>query len=107
MIEGDQAVPAGLFSGGGEHTVVPLTVPVPEGAIVAVTVEQAGGVDQPTQTADHHERATGLTRPAPPGRTLEFAASCCSEDVGARRRGALAGSASFGSSRSSPSSPAS
>ena len=28
---------------------MPLTVPVPEGAIVAVTVEQAGGVDQPTQ----------------------------------------------------------
>jgi len=49
VIEGDQAVPAGLFSGGGNQTVVPLTVPVPEGAIVAVTVEQAGGVDQPTQ----------------------------------------------------------
>lgn len=49
VIEGDEAVPAGLFSGGGERTVVPLTVPVPEGAVVAVTVEQAGGVQQPTQ----------------------------------------------------------
>jgi anti-sigma-K factor RskA len=49
VIEGDQAVPAGLFSGGDDQTVVPLTTPVPEGAIVAVTVEQAGGVDAPTQ----------------------------------------------------------
>jgi anti-sigma-K factor RskA len=49
IIEGDQAVPAGLFSGGDDQTVVPLTEPVPEGAIVAVTVEQSGGVDQPTQ----------------------------------------------------------
>jgi anti-sigma-K factor RskA len=49
VIEGDQAVPAGLFSGGDDQTVVPLATPVPEGAIVAVTVEQAGGVDAPTQ----------------------------------------------------------
>jgi anti-sigma-K factor RskA len=49
VIEGNQAVPAGLFSGGDDQTVVPLTEPVPEGAIVAVTVEDAGGVDQPTQ----------------------------------------------------------
>ena len=50
VIQGDQPVPAGLFSGGGDQTVVPLTVPVPDDAIVAVTVEAAGGVDQPTQT---------------------------------------------------------
>jgi anti-sigma-K factor RskA len=49
VIEGDQAVAAGLFSGGDDQTVVPLTEPVPEGAIVAVTVERSGGVDQPTQ----------------------------------------------------------
>jgi anti-sigma-K factor RskA len=49
VIEGNQAVPAGLFSGGDDQTVVPLATPVPEGAIVAVTVEQAGGVDAPTQ----------------------------------------------------------
>lgn len=50
VIEGDdRPVAAGLFSGGGDRTVVPLTVPVPEGAIVAVTVEQAGGVEQSTQ----------------------------------------------------------
>ena len=50
VIEGDdRPVAAGLFSGGGDRTVVPLTVPVPEGAIVAVTVEEAGGVEQSTQ----------------------------------------------------------
>jgi anti-sigma-K factor RskA len=50
VIEGDApAVPAGLFSGGDDQTVVPLTTPVPEGAIVAVTVERAGGVPAPTQ----------------------------------------------------------
>jgi len=48
VIQGEQPVPAGLFSGGGNQTVVPLTVPVPEGGIVAVTVEPAGGVDRPT-----------------------------------------------------------
>ncbi|MGH3056908.1 MAG: anti-sigma factor domain-containing protein [Gaiellaceae bacterium] len=49
VIEGEEAAPAGLFAGGGVSTVVPLTIPVPEGAVVAVTVERAGGVDQPTQ----------------------------------------------------------
>ena len=49
VIEDGEAVAAGLFTGGGVSTVVPLTVPVPEGAIVAVTVEQEGGVEQPTQ----------------------------------------------------------
>jgi anti-sigma-K factor RskA len=49
VIEGEEAVPAGLFSGGDGRTVVPLTVPVPNGAVVAVTVEQAGGVQQSTQ----------------------------------------------------------
>jgi anti-sigma-K factor RskA len=45
VIQDGEATAAGLFSGGDERaTVVPLTTPVPEGAIVAVTVEQAGGV---------------------------------------------------------------
>jgi anti-sigma-K factor RskA len=48
VIEDEEAVPAGLFAGGGLSTVVPLTAPVPEGAVVAVTLEQAGGVEQPT-----------------------------------------------------------
>jgi anti-sigma-K factor RskA len=32
VIEDNQAVPAGLFSGGDDQTVVPLATPVPEGA---------------------------------------------------------------------------
>ncbi len=50
VIEDGEAVPAGLFSGGaGSTTVVPLNAPVPEGAIVAVTIEQAGGVERSQQ----------------------------------------------------------
>jgi anti-sigma-K factor RskA len=49
VIEDGEAAPAGLFRGGGVSTVVSLTAPVPEGAIVAVTVEAAAGAEQPTQ----------------------------------------------------------
>jgi anti-sigma-K factor RskA len=49
VIEDGEAVPAGLFRGGGVSTVVSLARPVPEGATVAVTVEAAGGAEQPTQ----------------------------------------------------------
>ena len=59
VIQGDELVPAGLFSGGDERaTVVPLNAPVPEGAIVAVTVEQAGGVDLIEQQPIITSRAT-------------------------------------------------
>jgi anti-sigma-K factor RskA len=40
---------AGLFSSSGSTTMVPLAH-VPKGAVVAATVERAGGADQPTQT---------------------------------------------------------
>jgi anti-sigma-K factor RskA len=49
VIEDGEAVPAGLFAGGGVSTVVSLAAPVSEGAVVAVTLEAEGGVDQPTQ----------------------------------------------------------
>jgi anti-sigma-K factor RskA len=49
VIENGEAVPAGLFAGGGVSTVVSLSAPVPEGAVVAVTLEPEGGVEQPTQ----------------------------------------------------------
>jgi anti-sigma-K factor RskA len=42
--------PAGLFRGGAAATVVRLGEPVPRGAIVAATVERAGGTRAPTQT---------------------------------------------------------
>ncbi len=47
VIRDGAALLAGLFPG-GEATVVRLTESVPAGSIVAVTVEDAAGVDQPT-----------------------------------------------------------
>jgi anti-sigma-K factor RskA len=48
VIDDGAPVPAGLFRGGGDNTVFELTEPVPENAVVAVTVEPAGGSDEPT-----------------------------------------------------------
>ena len=48
VIEDDQPLPAGLFPGAPGRSAVPLTRPVPDGAVVAVTLERAGGVQQPT-----------------------------------------------------------
>lgn len=50
VVEGKVAMPAGLFHGGGATTYVELTRPVPRGAVVAVTVEPAGGSKHPTST---------------------------------------------------------
>jgi anti-sigma-K factor RskA len=51
VIPADQdPIPAGLFDGGDERDFVELDADVPAGAIVAVTIEEAGGVDAPTQT---------------------------------------------------------
>jgi anti-sigma-K factor RskA len=47
VIEGGKPLPAGTFAGGGRVAVV-LTRKVPDGAVVAVTLERAGGVDRPT-----------------------------------------------------------
>lgn len=49
VIQGKTPKPAGLFRG-GNTTVVPLTTRVPQGSIVAVTVEPKGGVAKPTRT---------------------------------------------------------
>ncbi len=48
VIEGETPRPAGLFRGGGGCPPVLLERDVPKGAQVAVTLEQRGGVDQPT-----------------------------------------------------------
>jgi len=48
VIQDGKPVSAGTFQGGSSESVVALTRPVPAGATVAVTVEPAGGVDQPT-----------------------------------------------------------
>jgi anti-sigma-K factor RskA len=41
--------PAGLFQGGKEATVLEIQGEVTRGSVIGVTVERAGGVDQPTQ----------------------------------------------------------
>jgi anti-sigma-K factor RskA len=48
VIEEDRPLPAGLFPGAPGRSAVPLSRPVPDGAIVAVTLERAGGVQKPT-----------------------------------------------------------
>jgi anti-sigma-K factor RskA len=47
VIQGEKPLPAGTFSGGNRVAFV-LTRKVPDGAIVAVTLEPAGGVEKPT-----------------------------------------------------------
>lgn len=47
VIQAEKPLPAGTFSGGDRVAFV-LTRKVPDGAIVAVTLEPAGGVEQPT-----------------------------------------------------------
>ncbi|HZO96469.1 MAG TPA: anti-sigma factor [Gaiellaceae bacterium] len=49
VIAGSRAERAGVFAGGEGTVVVRLTHAVPAGAVVAVTVERAGGVDAPTR----------------------------------------------------------
>jgi anti-sigma-K factor RskA len=48
VIQGSAIAPAGLFRGGTVTTIVALTHAVPRGAVVAVTVEPAGGTEAPT-----------------------------------------------------------
>jgi anti-sigma-K factor RskA len=50
VVQGHTATPAGLFRGGDTSTIVPLSRPVPAGAVVAVTIEPAGGSATPTRT---------------------------------------------------------
>jgi anti-sigma-K factor RskA len=48
VIEDGTAQPAGLFDGADPRTVVAVTRPVPDDAVVAVTLENEGGADAPT-----------------------------------------------------------
>jgi anti-sigma-K factor RskA len=50
VIEGQTPRPAGLFPGADSPTVVRVQRQVPDGAVVAVTLERAGGVTRPTTT---------------------------------------------------------
>ena len=49
VLQSGHASPAGTFAGGGRTIVIRLTHALPAGAVVAVTLERAGGVAQPTQ----------------------------------------------------------
>jgi len=49
VIAGGRAYPAGTFGGGRKTVVFRLTRALPAGAVVAVTLEPAGGTKQPTQ----------------------------------------------------------
>ena len=48
VIKGDVPEPSGLFQPGGQETAAPITTPIKKGDTVAVTVEPAGGSEQPT-----------------------------------------------------------
>jgi anti-sigma-K factor RskA len=49
VIRDGEAAPAGIFRGRDGTTVVELERSVPNGSVIAVTLERAGGVRQPTQ----------------------------------------------------------
>lgn len=49
VIANGHASPAGTFAGGNRTLVIPLAHKLAAGAVVAVTIERAGGVAQPTQ----------------------------------------------------------
>ena len=54
---GGKAKRAGIFTGGEATTIVRLGRPVAPGAMVAATLERAGGVSAPTQSAVFRARA--------------------------------------------------
>lgn len=58
VIRSGEAAPAGLFPGRSGTSVVEIARPVPPGSIVAVTLERAGGVTQPTTKPLAQSRAT-------------------------------------------------
>jgi anti-sigma-K factor RskA len=48
VIKGDVPESSGLFQPGGQETAAPITTPIKQGDTIAVTVEPAGGSEQPT-----------------------------------------------------------
>ena len=48
VIKGDVPESGGLFEPGGTETAAPITAPIKKGDTIAVTVEPAGGSEQPT-----------------------------------------------------------
>jgi len=48
VIKGDVPESSGLFQPGGAETAAPITTPIKKGDTIAITVEPAGGSEQPT-----------------------------------------------------------
>jgi anti-sigma factor RsiW len=48
VVEGQTPVSAGTFDSTDKQAIVPLPQPVPDGAVIGVTVENAGGASSPT-----------------------------------------------------------
>ena len=48
VIEAGRPKPAGIFQAGEDRTIVALARPVPDNAVVAVTLEDEGGVERPS-----------------------------------------------------------
>jgi anti-sigma-K factor RskA len=48
VVEGKTPAPAGTFAQEDGHAIVPIPQPVPDGAVVAVTIEDDGGASTPT-----------------------------------------------------------
>lgn len=57
VVEAGKPQRAGLLHGGGDIGVLELTRSVPDGALVMVTLERAGGVDTPTGSSIFRARA--------------------------------------------------
>src|SRR5207237_426039 len=58
VIRSGRAARAGLFPGTAATSVVEIARPVPPGSVVAVTLERAGGVTQPTSKPLAQSKAT-------------------------------------------------
>jgi anti-sigma-K factor RskA len=48
VIKGDVPKSGGLFQPGATETAAPITAPIKKGDTIAVTIEPAGGSEQPT-----------------------------------------------------------
>ncbi|MCY7303693.1 MAG: anti-sigma factor [Thermoleophilia bacterium] len=48
IVDGEMSVSAGTFTSTNDQAVVPIPQAVPDGAVVAVTIEQSGGASSPT-----------------------------------------------------------
>jgi hypothetical protein len=58
VVHRGEALPSGIFTGGGKRSVVAITRPVPDGALLAVSLERAGGAERMRGTLLFEARTT-------------------------------------------------